>query len=407
MGRYVGVLQDLGGPKIRLLDVENPFDLHNGERISFRKDLKVCSRDHLAINHPEILDQLNVGSRIYIADGLIRLEVDKITGDEIKTKVLVGGRISSRKGVNFPNVKLMLNSLTEKDRQDVLFALKNGFDFIAMSFVKTRNDVLALKQFIEDNGGNIPVISKIEKHEAIEDIDNIIDVSDGIMVARGDLGVEIDLEKVPVIQKMIISKANALNKPVITATQMLISMINLPRPTRAEVSDVANAVLDGTDAVMLSDETAVGNFPVEAIGVMVNTILETEKIYPYNKSFIASGNYAIPYAGSTLSKNLGINKIVVFTSTGASAMRTAFFRPEADIIANVTNIEVARKLALMWGIHPNMLQTSSVDIDEMIDNFIIKGVEDGIVQKGEKVVIIMGYPAGVPGSTNLLRVVNI
>jgi len=164
------------------------------------------------------------------------------------------------KELNFPNVKLTLNSLTEKDRQDVLFALKNRFDFIAMSFVKTKNDVLELKQFIKDNGGNTPVISKIEKHEAIEDIDNIIDVSDGIMVARGDLGVEIDLEKVPVIQKMIISKANALNKPVITATQMLISMINLPRPTRAEVSDVANAVLDGTDAVMLSDETAVEIF---------------------------------------------------------------------------------------------------------------------------------------------------
>jgi len=236
----------------------------------------------------------------------------------------VGGRISSRKELTFPMSSLHLIHSQKKTGRMFFLSLKNRFDFIAMSFVKTKNDVLELKQFIKDNGGNTPVISKIEKHEAIEDIDNIIDVSDGIMVARGDLGVEIDLEKVPVIQKMIISKANALNKPVITATQMLISMINLPRPTRAEVSDVANAVLDGTDAVMLSDETAVGNFPVEAVGVMVKTILEAEKIYPYNKSFIASGNYAIPYAGSNLSKNLGINKIVVFTSTGASAMRTSF-----------------------------------------------------------------------------------
>lgn len=407
LSKYTAILQDLGGPKIRLLEVDEPFEIHRGDKIAFKKGIKKCSREFLSINHPNILDQLVKNSKIYIADGLIRLEVVEVEKDIIYTEVLAGGKISSKKGVNFPNIKLDISSITEKDKNDVLFAIENNFDFIAMSFVKSSEDILELKKFISENGGEIPVIAKIEKHEAIEDIDNIVKSADGIMVARGDLGVEIDLEKVPVIQKMIIKKANTLNKPVITATQMLNSMVNLPRPTRAEVSDVANAVLDGTDAVMLSDETAAGNFPEESVSVMVNTITEAEKIYSYYKNSFTAGEYAIPYSGSELAKNIGIDKIVVFTSTGASAIRTSFFRPMADIIANVTDINVARRLSLVWGVYPNMLVLKSDDIDGLINDFIEKGLEDGILSKGEKIVIIMGYPAGVPGSTNLLKVIDI
>lgn len=407
LSKYTAILQDLGGPKIRLLEVDEAFEVHRGDKIAFKKGIKQCSREFLSINHQDILDQLVKSSKIYIADGLIRLEVVEVERDVVYTEVLVGGKISSKKGVNFPNIKLDISSITDKDKNDVLFAIENNFDFIAMSFVKSSEDILELKKFISENGGQIPVIAKIEKHEAIEDIDNIVKSADGIMVARGDLGVEIDLEKVPAIQKMIIKKANALNKPVITATQMLNSMVNLPRPTRAEVSDVANAVLDGTDAVMLSDETASGNFPEESVSVMVNTIIEAEKIYSYYKNNFTMGEYAIPYSGSELAKNIGIDKIVVFTSTGASAVRTSFFRPMADIIANVTNINVARRLSLVWGVHPNMLVLKSDDIGGFIDDFVEKGLEDGIISKGEKIVIIMGYPAGVPGSTNLLKVIDI
>ncbi|MCX8083774.1 MAG: pyruvate kinase [Calditerrivibrio sp.] len=405
-GRYVGVLQDLGGPKIRLLEVEEPFEIHSGERIFFNKNIKACTRDELNINHPEILDQLKVGSRVYIADGLVRLEIEDV-GDRILAKVLVGGRISSKKGVNFPNIKLNIPSITEKDRQDVLFAIEHGLDYIAMSFVKRAEDVKELKEFIFSKGGSIPVIAKIEKHEAIEDIDNIIDTADGVMVARGDLGVEIDLERVPVIQKMIIAKANEKNKPVITATQMLNSMVSLPRPTRAEVSDIANAVLDGTDAVMLSDETAAGAYPVESVKVMKRTIIETETIYEYHRARRATGEYAIPYSGTELAKNTKIDKIVVFTSTGASAIRTSYFRPKSKIIANVTDINVARKLSLIWGIEPNMLVLKSDDSEGLVADFLEKGLEDGILQKGEKIIIIMGYPAGVPGTTNLLRILEV
>lgn len=406
-GRFIGILQDLGGPKIRLLDVPEPFEIHSGEKIAFKKQIPVCSREYLSINHPEILDSLEVGSRIYIADGLIRLEVEKIDGEVIQTVVLVGGRISSKKGVNFPNISINLPSITDKDRKDVLFAIKNEFDYIAMSFVKTREDVLDLKEFIKENGGDIPVIAKIEKHEAINDIDGIIDAADGIMVARGDLGVEIDLEKVPVIQKMIISKANKKNKPVITATQMLNSMVNLPRPTRAEVSDVANAVLDGTDAVMLSDETAAGLYPLESVRVMKRTIEETEAIYSYHVNREIENSYAIPFSGTELAKNTGIEKIVVFTSTGASAIRTSYFRPKADIIANVTNVRIARRLALVWGINPNMLVLKSDGSDGLIRDFVEKALDDGILKKGEKIIVIMGFPAGVPGSTNLLKIMEV
>ncbi|MGC9061843.1 pyruvate kinase [Calditerrivibrio sp.] len=406
-GKFIGVLQDLGGPKIRLTEVEEPFDIHSGEKISIKKSLTTSTREHLAINHPEILKSIKVGSRIYIADGLIRLEVEKITDDLIHTVVLVGGRISSRKGVNFPDISLDIPAITDKDKEDVLFAIKNEFEFIAISFVKRKEDVLELKEFIRQNGGDIPIIAKIEKHEAIKDIDGIIEVSDGIMVARGDLGVEIELEKVPVIQKMIIRKANEKNKPVITATQMLNSMVNLPRPTRAEVSDVANAVLDGTDAVMLSDETAAGKYPLESVRVMKKTIIEAEKIYEYHKTRKIEGGYAIPFSATELPKYTGIDKLVVFTSTGASAIRTSYFRPKADIIANVTDIKVARKLSIVWGVTPNMLVIKSDDIDGLISDFLEKATEDGILKKGEKIIAVMGYPAGVPGSTNLLRIIEV
>ncbi|WP_456400450.1 pyruvate kinase [Persephonella sp.] len=402
------ILQDLSGPKIRIGVVEEPFYLHYEDTIKIVKEEVVGNKERISINHPEILDQLKEGSYIYISDGTIRLQVVGRDSEGITAKVIVGGMVSSRKGVNFPNVKLNIPSLTEKDKKDLKFAIEEDIDIIALSFVKTPEDVLEAKELAKSHGGDVPIYAKIEKHEAIENIDSIIDVADGIMVARGDLGVEIDMEKVPVLQKMIIKKANEKGKPVITATQMLTSMVSSPRPTRAEVSDIANAVLDGTDAVMLSDETTVGKYPIEAVKVMERTILETEKVYPY----FSEGNHtptdpslAVAYASNSLAKNLKGKAIAVFTKTGRTVRNVSRFRPECPILALTHDEKTLRRLNIVWGVKPYMIIKEETDTDRMLCEFIGKAYVEDYDTK-DTIITLIGYVGSIPGSTNIIRILR-
>jgi len=407
LGREVAILQDLSGPKIRIGDVKEPFYLHYEDRIKIVKKEVIGDKNKVSINHPEILDKLKVGDRIYIADGMIRLKVIDKDDEGVLSQVIVGGIVSSRKGVNFPNLKLNIPAITDKDREDIKFGIKIGIDIIALSFVKSAEDVIEAKNFIKDNDGDAPLFAKIEKHEAIENIDSIIQVSDGIMVARGDLGVEIDMEKVPVLQKMIISKCNTSGKPVITATQMLTSMLTSPRPTRAEVSDIANAVLDGTDAVMLSDETAVGKYPVESVNVMRRTIEETEKIYPFYKDLPAEGDVtsAVASAGSSLAKDLNASAIAAFTRSGRTALNVAKYRPKCEILGITHDIKTFRRLNIVWGVRPYMIIKEGLDTDQMLKEFA-KTAYRSIFKEEDIVVALLGFVGGVIGSTNIVRVIR-
>ncbi|RMA97005.1 pyruvate kinase [Hydrogenothermus marinus] len=406
LNKHVAVLQDLSGPKIRIGQVEKPFTVHYGDEIKIVKEEVIGTKEKISINHPEILNKLNIGDRIYIADGLIRLKVIDKDEEGIVAKVIVGGVISSRKGVNFPNVKLDISALTEKDIKDIEFGVKEGIDIIALSFVKTAEDVLKAKQIIQSYGGDQPLFAKIEKHEAVENIDKIIEVSDGIMVARGDLGVEIEMEKVPVIQKMVIKKCNEKGKPVITATQMLTSMLNSPRPTRAEVSDIANAVLDGTDAVMLSDETAVGKYPIEAVNVMKKTIIEAEKIYPYIKEYqsIDDKTQSIAYSATKLSDRLKAKAIVAFTKSGRTARNVSKFRPKAPIIAITHDLKTFRRLNIVWGVNPYMIIEKG-NSEELLCKFVKQAYEKDF-NKEDILVALVGFLGGISGSTSIIRVLD-
>ncbi len=407
-GKIVAVLQDLSGPKIRIGEVEEPFYLHYGDVIEVVKQNVKGNRERVSINYPEILDQLKEGDRLYIADGSIRLEVIEKTDNGVKAKTVVGGLVSSRKGVNFPNVKLDIPSITEKDKKDIKFGVENQFDIIALSFVKNENDVLYAKELIKKAGGDIPLFAKIEKHEAVENIDSIIEVADGIMVARGDLGVEIEMEKVPVVQKMIIKKCNQAGKPVITATQMLTSMVSSPRPTRAEVSDVANAVLDGTDATMLSDETTVGKYPVEAVKVMSRTIQEAEKIYRYYKSYKTeekTPTEAVAESATILSKNINAKAIVAFTKSGRTARNVSKYRPECEILAITHDEKTLRRLSVVWGVKPYMVVKAEENTDIMLKEFVLNAYKKEFSEE-DKLIALVGFVGGLTGSTSIIRIIR-
>jgi len=407
IGKEVAILQDLSGPKIRIGDVKEPFYLHFEDKIKIVKQQVLGDKNRISINHPDIIDKLKPGDRVYIADGMIRLEVVEKDEEGVLCKVIVGGMLSSRKGVNFPNIKLDIPALTEKDKKDLAFGIQIGVDIVALSFVKTAEDVLEAKEFIEKQGGDTPVFAKIEKHEAVENIDQIIQVADGIMVARGDLGVEIDMEKVPIVQKMVIAKCNQAGKPVITATQMLTSMLTFPRPTRAEVSDIANAVLDGTDAVMLSDETAVGKYPVESVKVMKRTIQEAETIYPYYKDFPDGGDTtsAVAKAGATISKSLNASAIVAFTRSGKTAKNVAKFRPNCRILGITHDIKTFRRLNVVWGVQPYMVIEEGLGTDEMLAQFAKKAYTTDFSEE-DIIVALLGFIGGITGSTSIVRVIR-
>ncbi|MBZ4644217.1 MAG: pyruvate kinase [Deferribacteres bacterium] len=405
LGIKVAALMDLAGPKLRIGMVDKPFNVHKGDILQIRLGNDIGTEGKIYINFPEIFESLKSDSFIYLADGTIKLKIIEKKSDVLKSEVISGGVISSKKGLNFPNLKIKIPAVTEKDFEDIKFGIENDFDFIALSFVKNRFDVIRAKEFIKLNGSDIPVFSKIEKHEAIENIDEILEHSDGIMIARGDMGIEIDMEKVPVLQKMLIKKANESAKPVITATQMLLTMVENMRPTRAEVSDVANAVLDGTDAVMLSDETTIGKYPVEAVKVMSRIIVEAESIYNFNKNLLKKDlDMAIAEAGARLARDMDAHGIAVFTKSGATARRVSAARPKCNIYAIMTDERLLRRTCILWGVRPFMTTEDTKNSDELLMNFLKRASKE--LGDNKTFIATIGYPAGKVGSTNALRIIN-
>ena len=411
LGRPVAILQDLCGPKIRVGKI--PGDglmLASGQSLILATGLKVAEGNRVPVSYRALPDQVKAGDRILLADGLMELVVEKTTREEVSSQVITGGLLTSHKGINLPSSSLPIPALTEKDRRDLLFGLEMGVDFVALSFVRAATDIHAAQKIIHRQNRDTPVIAKIEKHEAIINIDAILSAADGIMVARGDLGVEIPLENVPNIQKLLVRKANDLGKPVIIATQMLRSMVEAPRPTRAEAADVANGVLDGTDAVMLSEETAIGHYPVEAVRHMVRIARSAETQYPHNSYILTPPEQnmaeAVAYAACILARQLHAAAIVATTRSGSTAVQICRFRPAQPIIALSPDEVAARRLALYWGCTPRIM-TMEQDTDEMVEKASEAILESGYAHKGDKLVITAGRPIWESGTTNLLWVKTI
>lgn len=412
VGIKVGVLQDICGPKVRVGTLKEDFYLKVGDTVTFIKDIiegeKIGESAYkLCINQPDILNMLKVDEYIYLYDGNIRAKVIEI-GEQIVTKIENDGKLSSNKGVNFPNTIINIEVITEKDKKDLLWGAQNGVDFVAVSFVQNANDVKKAKDILAAYKSRAQVFAKIEKFDAVENIDEILAISDGLMVARGDLGIEVPYYKVPSIQKKIIRKANAVSKPVITATQMLLSMAEKEMATRAEISDVANAVLDGTDAVMLSEESAIGTNPINVVTVMSNTIKETEKVYPYNKfnryEFLDETDI-VSESTAKLAERLNVEAVFSLTSSGMSAKKLARYRIKSDIYAVTHDERVARSLTIAWGIHPVMnIETGSLNI--MLGHTMQKGIKKGFIDKNKSYIVTAGYPTGVEGSTNFIRILK-
>ncbi len=408
----VGVFQDICGPKVRVRKLKSDFYLKKGDKVIFTKELiegtKIDESSYrVCINQPNILDMIKNDEYIYMCDGSIRAKVLSIDGDVV-TCIDNDGKLSSNKGVNFPNTVINIEVITPKDEKDLLWGAENMVDFVAISFVQNAKDVLRARGILESYKSKAQVFSKIEKFDAVENLEEILEVSDGLMVARGDLGIEVPYSKVPTIQKKIIRMANAASKPVITATQMLLSMTEHDMATRAEISDVANAVLDGTDAVMLSEESAIGKNPVNVVEVMTNTIIEAEKIYSYNKfgKFDYMDDTDIITASvAKLAKNLKARAILSLTSSGKSAKKLARYRIKNDIYAITHNERVARSLTLTWGVHPIMnidLNTS----EKMLGAALKESCAKGFVDKNKTYIVTAGYPAGVEGTTNFIHVLK-
>lgn len=413
-GANVGILLDIKGPKIRLGELEpDRFELESGQEIVLTTEYCVGTSSKIFVNYPYLVEDVHPGDTIYIDDGLVELAVVSKTGKQVICKVVVGGLIGSRKGVTLPGVDVKLPPLTEDDIRNIKFGVENGVDFIAASFVRNADNVKAVKELIHSYGGDVPVIAKIENGEGIRNIDSIIAAADGIMVARGDMGVEIPPEEVPLAQKMIIEKCNDHGKPVITATQMLDSMIRNPRATRAEITDVANAILDGTDAVMLSGETAVGKYPVKAVSLMSRIAIRIEESMDYQarlelrrrnqRQNIAD---AISLATCQTAHDLGARAIICSTQSGATARTIAKYRPEALIIAVCPNQSIVNRLMLTWGVNPIAAKKPG-SLEELIDLAVSAAKQRGMVKDGDIVAISAGVKTGTPGSTNLLQVQKI
>ena len=411
LGQPVAILLDTKGPEIRTGSFSLPeVLLEEGQEFTITMKDVLGTKEICTVSYKGLASDVVAGDTILIDDGLVGLKVKEVNGDDIHCIVENSGIVKNHKGVNVPGVKINLPALTEKDISDIEFGISQGIDFIAASFVRKASDVLAIKEVLaKNNAEHIEIISKIENQEGIDNIDEIIEVSDGIMVARGDLGVEIPTEEAPIAQKMMIEKCNKVGKPVITATQMLDSMMRNPRPTRAEVTDVANAIYDGTDAIMLSGETAAGKYPVEAVKTMAAIAKRTEQSLDHNVILRGktlhecSVTNAISLATCTTAMSLNAAAIVTFTSSGYTAKMVSRFRPEAPIIATTQDEGVMRRLALCWGVYP--VKTSGVgNIDEMIGKSIDSAKEQDLVEDGDLVIITAGAPIGVKGTTNLIKV---
>ena len=410
LNQPVGILQDLQGPKIRLGKFENgSIELQKGDPFTLTSQQVICDRGICSVTYEPLAQEVPEGATILLDDGRVEMLVEKIdrAAGELHCRTVVGGKLSNSKGVNFPGVYLSIAALTEKDRKDLLFGLDQGVDWVALSFVRNPQDILEIKELISSAGKNVPVIAKIEKHEAVELLDEILPLCDGVMVARGDLGVEIPAEEVPIMQKRMIALANRIGIPVITATQMLDSMANSPRATRAEISDVANAILDGTDAVMLSNETAVGNYPVEAVATMARIACRIEHDQAIGQVTSHDTGRSIPSAISQavdkIAEQLGAGAIMTLTKSGSTARNVSKFRPQTPILAVTPHVEVARKLQLVWGVKP-LLVLDLTSTGQTFQAAINVALEKNLVSEGDLVVMTAGTLQGVSGSTDLIKV---
>ncbi|WP_455538052.1 pyruvate kinase [Terrisporobacter sp.] len=407
----VAILLDTKGPEIRTGNFSDPeVFLEEGSKFIITMEDVVGTKDICTVSYKGLAEDVKKGDLILIDDGLVGLRVEEVIGEEIHCIVENSGIVKNHKGVNVPGVKINLPALTPKDISDIEFGITQGIDFIAASFVRKASDVLAIREVLENNNAtDIQIISKIENQEGVDNLEEILEVSDGLMVARGDLGVEIPTEEMPIVQKQMIKKCNELGKPVITATQMLDSMIRNPRPTRAEVTDVANAIYDGTDAIMLSGETAAGKYPVEAVKVMATIAKRIERTLDYDNILRSKGlnntnvTDAISYATCTTAKSLTASGIVTSTSSGYTARMVSKFRPNTPIIAATPNERTSRQLSLSWGVYTVMCEKAT-NTDSLIDNSIEASKREGFIHDGELVVITAGVPTGVSGTTNLIKV---
>lgn len=409
LGVYIGILQDLQGPKIRLGRFqEGPVSISNGDKFALTSRKVDCNNNIANVTYEKLAEEVPPGSRILLDDGRVEMKVESVNNSDqtLNCLVTVGGVLSNNKGVNFPDVQLSVKALTSKDRKDLEFGLKQGVDWVALSFVRNPADVKEIKELIKTLGYDTPVVAKIEKFEAIDQVDSLLPLCDGVMVARGDLGVEMPAEEVPLIQKDLIKKANSLGIPIITATQMLDSMASSPRPTRAEVSDVANAILDGTDAVMLSNETAVGDYPIEAVMTMATIARRIERDYPLRaiESHLPSTiPNAISAAVSTIANQLNAAAILPLTKSGATAHNVSKFRPATPVLAITNEISVARKLQLVWGVTPIVIENQS-STSKTFTLALKLAQERNILREGDLVVETAGTLTGVSGSTDLIKV---
>jgi len=421
-GRPAGILCDISGPKIRIGDIpDGPVELEAGQDISLTTEQVPGSKELVSVSYAKLPQDVKPGQQLLLDDGLLEWQVTSIDGNVVHCKVIRGGPLSSRKGLNLPNTKLSLASITDKDRADIEWGLEHDVDMFAISFVRTATDIRHARSYMESLGGTLPLIAKIEKGEAVINIEEILHEADGAMVARGDLGVEIPLERVPHVQKQVIHICNRLGKPVITATQMLDSMIRAPRPTRAEVTDVANAILDGTDAVMLSGETAAGKFPLDAVQIMNKIAEETERHFNYQR-WLSSRHIsadapiadAITTSAAMIARDVNAKKILCLTQSGSTVRRVARYHSQVGILAYCPVARTAQQLCLSWGVTAASRE-GSVDVEverrQGAEVQIRKAIslfrDRGVLHRGETIVVTGGLPLHQPGTTNLVRVVQV
>ena len=406
----IAVLQDISGPKVRIGELKEKFELFAGDEITFLKEEIIGYKEEdkkyvVSTNYPELLDKVKEDEYIYLYDGTIRARVIE-TGEKVVATVENHGTLTSKKGINFPNTVIDINVITRKDEEDIAWGVKNKVDYFAISFVQNKNDMLSARKLLGDYKGKL--IAKIEKFDAVENIDEIIEESDGLMVARGDLGIEVPYYEVPTIQKTLIQKANEACMPVITATQMLLSMTHNERATRAEISDVANAVLDGTDVVMLSEESAVGIDPINTVETMSNIIKKTEEIYPYDKH--NKLNYhdefdVIQGTATKLADDLNAKGIISLTSSGKSGMKISRYRPKTPIYMFSHLRRVLNPMCGLWGVQP-VAKIKEAGASKMIQNMLKHLDKKNLLDKKGPYVATIGYPVGVPGSTNTIKILT-
>lgn len=414
LGLPVATMLDTKGPEIRLRDFEGgKVELKSGQTFTLTTEEIMGTSEKAAISYKNLKNDISVGTTILIDDGLIEMQVVEMKGEEIACRVINGGFVSNHKGVNVPGAILSMPYISDTDRADILFGIEMGFDFLAASFARCKEDILEVKQILKDHGSSMKIIAKIENMQGIQNLEEILEVSDGIMVARGDMGVEIPLEEVPILQKKMIALANAQGKSVITATQMLESMIKNPRPTRAETTDIANAIYDGTTAIMLSGESAAGQYPVEAVATMAKIAECAERNIDYRRRMAQLAAYdksditiAIAFATCSTAMDLGAAAIITVTLSGYTAESISRFKPGCPIIGCTMDEKVSRQLNMLWGLNPLVIKKEDTT-EALFANAVKEAKKAGYIKAGDIVVITAGVPLGIAGKTNMIRVVEV